>query len=282
MKRLFVCCAAAVAAAILAAGPASADEALLDRGRYLVQGVVACGNCHTPQTPEGPDDTRELSGGMPIAMPDVMHAIGPNITPDRETGIGAWSDDEIVRAIREGVRPDGSLVGPPMPFMFYRDISDRDMQAIVAYLRHVEPVRNEVPASTYEIPLPPAWGPPVDSVPEPDRSDRLAYGAYLAGPLGHCLECHSPPDEKGLPDVELAPGAGGFPFYGPWGVSYSANITPSNLADWSDEEIATAIRSGVRPDGSRAMPPMPFSYYENITDEDMTAIVAWLRSLAPR
>jgi mono/diheme cytochrome c family protein len=181
-------------------------------------------------------------------------------------------------AIREGRRPDGSLIGPIMPIALYRNISDRDVRAIVAYLRALKPVRNEVPKSIYRMPLPPDYGPPITGVPDVSPDDRLAYGAYLAGPLGHCIECHSPMGPQG-PDWRNQLGAGGFEFPGPWGVSHSANITPTNLGDWSDGEIKRAITDGVRRDGSKLLPPMPFAYYKNITERDLEAIVAYLRSL---
>jgi mono/diheme cytochrome c family protein len=211
-----------------------------------------------------------------------MVAIPRNITPDLETGIGAWTDAQIIRAIREGVRPDGRVLGPPMPFGMYRQISDRDVAAIVAYLRTVEPVHNELQPSSYDFMLPETWGPPVDSVPEPDRQDKLAYGAYLAGPLGHCIECHSTPDAQGVPDLENALGAGGMLFHGPWGVSASRNLTPTGLRGKSDAEIKDTIRTGMLADGSKLQPPMGFAYYAHLTDEDLDAIVAYLRSLPPR
>lgn len=256
-------------------------ETPVERGQYLVEVIAACGNCHTPQGPEGPDTTRKLSGGIPIEQPGFV-AMPSNITPDQETGIGSWSDQQIIRAIREGVRPDGRVLGPPMPFDLYRDISDGDAAAIVAYLRTVEPVGNQVAPSEYEFPLPPGWGPPVDSVPEPSRDNPVEYGAYLAGPLGHCMECHSAPGANGVPDLENALGAGGFLIYGPWGVSASSNITPAGLGEKSDAEIRQMITTGIRADGSKMKPPMGYSYYSGLKDEDLAAIIAYLRTLPAR
>ena len=256
-------------------------ETPVERGRYIVEVIGACGNCHTPHGPDGQDESRHLAGGDPITQPG-MYAVPRNITPDVETGIGAWTDEQIIRAIREGVRPDGRVLGPPMPFTLYRDISDQDVAAIVAYLRTVKPVRNVVEPSRYEFPLPPAWGPPVGEVPEPDRSDKVAYGAYLAGPLGHCTECHSTPDANGIPDLENALGAGGMELIGPWGVTVAANITPKALGHRSDDEIKQIITTGVRANGTRLRPPMGVSYYANLTDGDLDAIVAYLRSLPPQ
>ncbi len=261
---------------IISAGQA---EALLERGAYLMNGIVACGNCHTIQTPDGPMPGKELAGGMEIPEPGAFVAYVPNITPDVETGIGGWSDEEIIIAIREGRRPDGSIIGPPMPIDLYRDLSDTDVQAIVAYMRNIPAVRNKVPASQYNIPLPPSYGPPVGSVPDVDPADTVAYGAYLVGPAGHCTECHSPAGPNGVPDRENRLGAGGFKFHGPWGTSISPNITPVGIGNWSDDEIKTVITKGTRPDGSRLMPPMGISYYANINDRDLDAIVAYLRTL---
>jgi mono/diheme cytochrome c family protein len=258
-------------------GGASRAETPLERGTYLMQGIVACGNCHTPQGPEGPLPGMELAGGLKIEDP-AFTAYGANLTPDVETGIGAWSDAEIITAIREGRRPDGSMIGPIMPIALYSKMSDRDVRAVVAYLRALKPVRNEVPDSVYSFPVPPAYGPPVTTVAEVAPDDRLAYGAYLAGPLGHCIECHSPMGPMG-PDWHEQLGAGGLAFYGPWGVSHSPNITSTGLDSWSDAEIKAAITEGRRPDGSRLMPPMPFGYYRNIAAEDLDALVAYLRSL---
>ena len=270
-------------AAFIASLPAFSvhAETPLERGTYLMSALAACGNCHTQQTPEGPLEGMELAGGMTMVFPGEFTVHVPNITPHAETGVGRWSDEELIRAIREGIRPDGSIIGPPMPIQIYRGISDADARALVAYLRSVPAIENEVPASQYDIPLPPAYGPPLGEVPPVDPADQLAYGAYLAGPVAHCIECHSPPGPNGAPDWEHQTGAGGFTFPGPWGESVGANITPSGLGDWSDQEIKTVVRTGVRPDGSRLLPPMGVHYYANIADSDLDAIIVYLRNLPP-
>lgn len=270
---------AAALAGVLIAAASAQGETLLERGTYLMRGVVACGNCHTPKG--GPLAGREMAGGFKFDEKPFT-AYASNITPDRETGIGGWTDAQIVAAIRDGKRPDGSLIGPPMPTEMYRDLSDRDAQAIVAYLRTVKPVRNAVPKSVYRIALPPAWGPPVVSVPEPDRSDRIAYGRYLAS-AGHCMECHTPM-AKGRRQYDTMMGAGGFEIEGPWGISISANLTPdpeTGLGRWTDAQIKAAITTGVRPDDTRLTPPMAFDFYRTIDDRDLDALVAYLRSLKP-
>jgi mono/diheme cytochrome c family protein len=269
----------AAGAVIVAAGTAEAQTPL-ERGTYLMRSIVACGNCHTPKGPDGDIADMELAGGF-VIEDGPFKAVASNITPDEETGIGTWTDAEIITAIREGKRPDGTVIGPPMPIGFYRHMSDADAEAIVAYLRSVPPIRNEVPASEYDIPLPESYGPPVGEVSAPSPDDQVAYGEYLSN-IGHCMECHTPMGEGGMPDYANRFGAGGFPFNGPWGTSVSANITPAGIGHYSDEELKAVIRTGVRPDGSKLLPPMPVSYYAGVTDADMDALVAYLRSLPPK
>ncbi len=153
-------------------------------------------------------------------------------------------------------------------------------RALVAYLRAQPPVKNVVPKSVYYIKLPRAYGRPIkQKVVAPPRTDKVKYGAYLAGPLGHCIDCHTPYTDKGMDMTKV--GAGGTPFTGPWGVSVARNITPGSLKNWSDAEIAHAIRAAKSRDGTPLKPPMAFDWYKNINDEDMAAIVAYLRSLRP-
>src|SRR5215217_6052393 len=141
--------ATALAQAPVAPSAESAQSPLA-RGTYLMNSIVACGNCHTPQTPQGPVQGKELAGGTKF-QEEFGLAYAPNITPDAETGIGRWTDQQIIAAIREGKRPDGTIIGPPMPIPLYRDVSDADVQAIVAYIRAVPSVVNKVPKSEYKM-----------------------------------------------------------------------------------------------------------------------------------
>jgi cytochrome c553 len=155
----------------------------MERGRYLVDTIGTCGNCHTPKDKRGrPIAAKRFAGGF-VIKEEPFDAVAANITPDPETGIGKWTLAQTIRAIREGIRPDGTVIGPPMPIELYRRLSDRDVRAIAVYIRSVKPVRNKVAKSVYRMPLPKSYGPPVKSVPEPDRSNPVAYGRYLAGPL---------------------------------------------------------------------------------------------------
>jgi mono/diheme cytochrome c family protein len=254
---------------------AAGAETPLERGAYLVQGIAACGNCHTPKGPEGDLPGMELAGMVfGDAEGNVIYQF-PNITPDPKTGVGNWSDEELVTAIRQGRRPDGSIMTGIMPFELYRHLSDSDVQAIVAYLRSVPAVAQEIPRPELGERSQPAQ---TLSVADVSRDDPVAYGAYLAGPVGHCVECHTPGDH-GKVDYDNNLGAGGRVFDGPWGQTVSANITPTGLSRWKDQEIKQMITTGVRPDGSPMMPPMGYGYYANVSDADLDALVAYLRSL---
>ncbi len=275
--------------------PAAAQENPLERGRYLVETVAFCGVCHNTRSPTGQMlPGMELAGGrvMPLdemrtvlsdIPPGDIRAVAPNITPDPETGIGRWTDAQIATAIRGGRRPDGSIIGPPMPIALYRGLSDRDLTAIVVYLRAVPPVRNVVTQrSTYPFALE-SYGPPVGHVSDPP-DDPVARGAYIAGPLAHCMDCHTPP----LTPVQRnwsRMGAGGMPFGGPWGIVVAPNITPdkvhSRISEWTDDQIIAALTRGVAADGRKLLPPMGAraAVYSHITASDMRDLIAYLRSL---
>jgi mono/diheme cytochrome c family protein len=275
-----LCCLPLFALAMLGSANAAA-ETPLERGTYLVRGIAGCGNCHSTQGPDGPVEGMEMAGMANFFDFPEGKISTPNITPDEETGIGSWTDEEIIAAFREGRRPDGTMLGPFMPIPLYRGISDTDAQAIVAYLRSVPAVHHEVPRSVFHIPIPESYGPPLDGVPDVSRDDPVAYGAYLAGPVGHCIECHTPWTDQG-PDYANSLGAGGNVFPGPWGESVSRNITPTGIGSFTDDQIKTIITTGIRPDGTHLLPPMGFAYYANISDSDLDAIVAYLRSLPPK
>jgi mono/diheme cytochrome c family protein len=265
------------------AGTALAQQAgSIERGKYLMESVVACGNCHLARGPQGqPLFDKGLSGGFLFDEPPFK-AYAANITPDPESGIGKWTDAQLAKAVREGIRPDKTLIGPPMPIEFYRHISDADLAAIIAYLRAQPPVRNAVPKSQYNMPLPPAYGPPITSVAAPATENRVQYGEYLAN-IGHCMECHTPRSQQGMLMREKL-GAGGQAFNGPWGQGVSRNLTPdaTGLKNWSDAQIARAIRTGTDRDGHPYKPPMAFDFYKNIDDSDMAALIAYLRTLDPQ
>lgn len=258
------------------------DDALMVRGTYLAEGVVACANCHIARGDKGqPLFEQGLSGGM-LFEDAAFKAYAPNITPDPETGIGKWTDAQLGKAIREGIRPDGSLIGPPMPISFYRKLSDTDLAALITYLKAQPPIHHVVEKSVYHFPLPPSYGPPVTGVKTPATTDILIYGEYLAN-IGHCMDCHTPRNDKGMLLMDHL-GAGGQVLKGPAGDTITPNLTPdkSGLKTWSDAQIERAIREGIDKTGTHLQPIMAFGWYKNINDPDMSALIAYLRSLKPQ
>ncbi|MBE2276261.1 MAG: cytochrome C [Rhodobacteraceae bacterium] len=262
---------------VAALGSPALAEPSLERGEYIVRGPGGCGNCHTPMGPQGPVMAEELAGRV-VEDNEAFRAVAPNLTPAGR--IAGWSDAELAKAIREGLRPDGSLIGPPMPALMYRGLSDDDVGSIVVFLRSLPAVASDLPASEYRIPLPPAYGPPIQSVTAPAAGVTVEYGAYLAGPVAHCLECHTTFGPQGpMLDTHLA--AGGMEFHGPWGSSVAPNLTShaDGLAGYSDDELATMITKGVRPDGRPMLPPMPYANFAAFTPDDLAAVILYLRSL---
>jgi mono/diheme cytochrome c family protein len=281
-----------MAAALVALVPLVAEAqpppapGVLDRGRYLGEVVAACGACHHSFGPGmQPVPGMALAGGR-VFEERGLRAVAPNITQDRETGIGGWTDAQIAAAIRDGHRPDGSLLGPPMPVESYRGISDRDLAALVAWLRSIPPVRNAVTdRSRYPVALTP-HGPPVGSVPDPPPDDPVARGRYIAVNLAHCMDCHSAQLGEGRADP-AGRGARGLVLEGPWGAVQAANISShptQGIGRWTDAQIIGAITRGVSADGRRLAPPMAgrAPVWARMEPADLQAVVAYLRSLPPQ
>ena len=259
---------------------ANAQSDLVKRGDYLVNTIMTCGNCHSPKGPPAAVAGKEFSGGPPFDLPPFT-VTPANITQDKETGIGAWSDADIKKLLRTGMRPNGVPIASVMPVGFYGIITDRDMDAIVAYLRTIKPVHNKVPDPVYRMAAPAQVFPGSEHrYTEAMMRDPLKRGFYLAT-IGHCMECHTPMT-KGHHDFVNDAGKGGMEFKGPWGVSVSRNITSSKtkgLGDWSDADIKRALTQGIDKDGKHLMPPMGFGYYAHMTDTDLNDLIAWLRTV---
>jgi mono/diheme cytochrome c family protein len=264
-------------------GVANAQSDLVKRGDYLVNGILTCGNCHSAKGPSGDIPGKEFSGGLSWDEPPFK-VTAPNITQDKETGIGNWSDSDIKKLMRTGEAPNGVHIAMVMPTGFYHIMTEHDLDAVVAYLRTLKPISNKVPDPIYKMPqvehvLPGASKPFADSM----MKDEVKKGFYLAT-IAHCMECHTPMD-KGVREWDTRLGAGGAEFPGPWGVSISRNITSSKtkgLGDWTDAQIKTAITTGVDKDGNHLKPPMGFHYYASVTPEDLDAVVAYLRTVPPK
>jgi mono/diheme cytochrome c family protein len=270
-------------AAVTMIGGAFAQSAV-ERGDYLVNTILTCGNCHTPRGPGGVFDMgKQLSGGPQTWDEPTFKVKGANITPDKETGIGSWSDADIKKAMLQGVRPNGTPIAPIMPFNFYKIFLPADLDAVVAYLKSVPAVSNQVVPPTYKAAMhgegPPGTDKPVSPA---DLNNPVKRGFYLAT-IGHCMECHSPVTNDKHDFVNL--GKGGQEFKGPWGVAVSRNITShreKGIGAWTDAEIKTAITQGKRKDGSPLKPPMGYPLYAKMTDADLDDVVAYLRTVPPK
>lgn len=253
---------------------------LVARGDYLVNTVMTCQNCHTPIGPNGPDFSKAMSGGLEFDEPPFK-VTASNITQDKETGIGGWTDAQIKHLLRTGQRPNGVQIAEVMPTAFYGILTERDMDAIVAYLRTVKPVKNKVPDPIYKMQLPHHLFPGGEKpYTEAMLTDKVKNGFYLAT-IGHCMECHTPFGPKGK-DFIGDLGKGGMEFPGPWGKSVSANITSSKtkgLGDWTDAQIKAAITTGTSKDGHKLKPPMGYPYYARMKSEDLDAVIAYLRTV---
>lgn len=277
MFRFTVACAIAFAAA---SGAARAQSDLVKRGDYLVNGILTCGNCHTPKGPTGDITEKAFSGGLSWDEPPFK-VTASNITQDKETGIGNYSDAQLKEVLRKGIKRTGVPVAMVMPSGFYEIMTDRDLDAVIAYLRTIKPVENAVPDPIYRVPqghpIPPGADKPFT---EAVLGDKVRQGFYLAT-IAHCMECHTPMGPHGR-EFATSLGAGGFEFAGPWGVSVSRNITASKekgLGAWTDDEIKRAITQGISRDGSKLKPPMGYHYYATVSADDLDAIVAYLRTV---
>ena len=264
-------------------GVANAQSDLVKRGDYLVNGILTCGNCHTPKGPTGDIMDKAFSGGLSWDEPPFK-VTAPNITQDNETGIGNYTDAELKQVLRKGIKRNGVPVAMIMPSGFYEIMTDRDLDAVIAYLRTIKPIKNTVPDPIYKTaqghPIPPGGDKPFT---EGMLSDKVKKGFYLAT-IAHCMECHTPMGPRGR-DFASKLGIGGFEFPGPWGVSVSRNITSSKekgIGGWTDEEIKRAITQGVSRDGSKLKPPMGYHYYSTVSTDDLDAIVAYLRTVATK
>lgn len=284
MRQAVIITAVAGAASFGLLQPAAGQTPdLAVRGAYLVNGPAACGNCHTQKGPDlRPLDNLALAGGVKFNSPSFGLAISKNLTPDNDTGLGTWSEAQIIRAVREGVTKESGIIGPPMPVAYFNKISDDDIKAIATYLLTLKPIRNEVAESQYKIV--PKEQPPARGVVAPAREDKVAYGGYLVN-MAHCLECHTPPGADGKGDFANRRGAGGRPFFPIEGkIVRSANITSdkeTGIGNWTDADIKRAMTQGISKDGRQLIPQMPYLFFKNLTPEDVDAIIAYIRTLPP-
>ncbi len=227
-------------------------QTLLDRGSYLVNGIMTCHHCHTPKDQAGsPIMKLQFSGGSQRFDEIRFSATGANITPDRETGIGNWSGADVKRALTEGVRPTGVQLATTMPYALYKVLTPRDLDAVVAYIRSVAPIRNQVEGPLYKARQIPNLFPGAEKpMSENDLRDPVKRGLYL-GSLAHCMHCHA--DRKDdVANYRGGAGKGGREFDTSTGVVRAANITShpkSGIGAWPDAELKRALTEGVSRNG---------------------------------
>lgn len=268
----------------LPSAPAATANGAADaaRGESIVRNVAVCGGCHAAGegNPDGP-----LSGGHEFRNWRLGVVRASNLTPDDATGLGTWSEAEIVRAIRNGVRKDGRLLAPAMPYVWFNDMSDADAFAVARYLKSLPPVSHPV-RQDYNLVfrfgrtflLHPA---PAHAVAETPRGATAEYGGYLSQHAGLCAECHTP--RGGLKDEadksRLFAGAAPKDF-----PANPSNLTPDNATGtgtWSEAAFVQTIRTGIDPRGMHLHPFMPWHQNARMTDDDLRAIYRFLRTVPP-
>lgn len=260
----------------------------LERGRYIATSLSGCIYCHSPHNWAAPDTPivagMEGAGDVEPYSDLPGRIVAPNLTPDPGTGAGSWSDDQLARAIREGIGHDGRALFPMMPYPRFHEMSDEDLASVVVYLRSLPPVRHEVPKTDIIFPVKylirNAPEPLASPVPEfAGQSDPVKYGAHLVNMAG-CADCHtSQVQGKNVPGMDLA---GGQPFIGPWGHPASANLTPdaTGIAGYDEALFLQVIHTG-NVNGQKLNPIMPVMVYKNLTDNDLKGMFAYLRTIKP-
>lgn len=277
---------------------AATSGSAIERGQYLAEHVAICMDCHSQRDYSrfsGPliESSKGQGGevfGHAFGLPGEL--VAANITPDRETGVGSWSDAELTQAITAGVTPDGRALFPFMNYMNFSQMCRSDMEALLGYLRQLPAKSQKHPASQLDFPV----NLIVRTMPKsvelsehcPSPSDGVAYGKYLAT-LANCADCHTR-REGGAP----VPGqdfAGGMTFPMPSGyVAHSANITPdadSGIGRWSKEQFVQRFAAYRDPaalapvHAGDVSTPMPWAMFAGMSDADLGAIYDYLRTLAP-
>jgi mono/diheme cytochrome c family protein len=239
--------------------------------------------CHT-QAKKG---STPYAGGRELKTPFGTF-YGPNITPHARSGIGAWREADFMRALRMGERPDGAHYFPAFPYPSFTKITDADARDLWAYLRTLPP--SDRANRAHDLRFPFGWRflvgfwkflyfEPGAMAAEPSRSAVLNRGAYLVSALGHCGECHTPRNWLGGPErsrafagAKLADGDG------------APNITPARLKKWNDAELKDFLAFGLAPDGDvvgETMGEVIRNTTGKLRSEDLTAVIAYLRSLPP-
>ena len=255
---------------------AESTQELVATGKYVFGAAGGCA-CHTT-----PDGAGLNAGGAKFDLSFVGVVYTPNITPDAETGIGKWTDAQVVDAIRRGERPDGSRLFPIHPYKYLSNIADDEIAALVAYLRSVRTVKSVVPPRSLKIPVPTRT---IVAAPKVAPRGGLARGEYLAGGASHCAECHTPRRfDASTDDTKFLAGGPGQE------RSLAANITPhleTGIGRWTEAQIARFLRTGVKPSGREASSLMrtvimgTSAGFKDLTEADALAIARYLKTVPP-
>jgi mono/diheme cytochrome c family protein len=263
--------------------PASLAKAdAVERGEYLAK-AADCMVCHTTQ------GGAEYAGGLPFKLP-FGTLYSTNITPDKDTGIGNYSDQDFLAAVHRGIRRDGARLYPAMPFTSYTYISDADALAIKAYLFSLAPVRAVPPANTLTFPFNQRWAmnfwsalfnPDTRFEPDTSKSPEWNRGAYLSEALAHCGECHTPRNLAfALDNRKKFAGA----LTAGWRAFNISSDKTTGIGGWSDEDIVSYLSVGHAAGHGTASGPMGEAVdqsFSQFTPEDIRAVVAYLRSVPP-
>jgi mono/diheme cytochrome c family protein len=264
---------------------ASKDSTIIARGKEIAFGPAHCADCHSTLNPDSLINLGQevpLSGGHEFKF-ELGKFYSKNITPDSATGIGKYSDGEIARLLRYGVKPDGGAV---LDFMPFHDMSDEDLAAVISFLRSQKPVHKVIPEHEYNTTgkvvkafLVKPVGPSGLVPKSVKRDSSAAYGEYLAMSVANCNGCHTQRDMKGGYIGE--PFAGGGPFVEPGKITLTPpNLTPdksSTIYAWSQQDFLDRFRKGKLIEHSH----MPWNSFKRMSDSDLKAIYKFLRTLKP-
>jgi mono/diheme cytochrome c family protein len=251
------------------------------RGKYLAT-ISGCGGCHTPFKPDGtPDESKAFAGGYEFDLGPLGKIHSSNLTSDKDTGLGNWTDAQIKLALQTGVRPTGEHLFPIMPYTYFNSMASGDLDDIIAYLRTLPAISNKV---DFKQVLPTEALPQLtarNDIVAPAPTDTEARGKYLFNAVIACSDCHTPVDQQtGKSMIDTKYLAGGQPYEGPWGIVYSANLTPdmeTGIGKLTDDDIARVFHQGVLPEGRRVV-LMPWQDFQTITDDDLSAMIYYLRN----
>jgi mono/diheme cytochrome c family protein len=261
---------------------ALAQASLVERGAYLAK-AADCMVCHTTQ------GGKEFAGGLGFKLP-FGTLYSTNITPDKETGIGNYSDRDFLNAVHRGVRPDGARLYPAMPYASYTYLTDEDALAIKAYLFSLPPVRAAAPANTLTFPFNQRWAmmfwsalfnPDTRFEPDTSKSAEWNRGAYLVEALAHCGECHTPRNLAfALNNRKKFAGA----VTAGWRAFNISSDKATGAGGWRDDDLISYLSIGHAAGHGTASGPMGEAVdhsFSQMAPEDIRAMVAYLRSVPP-